>query len=237
MLYSWTRSSIPACLYRLLVVINFSNVIWTPRRWTIKSAFMQKSGNWIPKGIVLFLLFVHVGQFFQSLMWFNRKKTLYIDRFWIFNSTESRLCFNNEQNESICSLSKGLSSMDPAFLKIVLKGLAQSFGNLFENVDSNILDLITSSMKHCPIEVNDDVSIAEAFRFHIYHPWVALERNIFYDLHNHFPLYNLGKSRLQKYLMDWISWKGAKVNHGEAKKSIIQFSFGTDGWITLKKAQ
>lgn len=97
-------------------------------------------------------------------------KTVYIDRFRIFKPTESRQCFNNEQNESICSISKGLSSMDPAFLNIVLKGLAQSFGNLFENINSNILDLIISSMKNCPIEGNDEVLIAKAFRFHIYHP-------------------------------------------------------------------
>lgn len=60
--------------------------------------------------------------------------------------------------------------MDPAFLNIVLKGLAQSFGNVIENIDSNILELITSSMKRCPIDVSDDVLIANAFKFYIYHP-------------------------------------------------------------------
>lgn len=131
---------------------------------------------------------------------------MYVNRFRIFNPTESRQCFNNEQNESICSVSKGLSSMDPAFLNIVLKGLAKSFGNLFENIDSTILDVITSSMKHCPIEDNDEVSIAMAFKFHIYHPCVAFEWNIFGDLLKHFHLYfaYLGKNWLQKCLMDCI---------------------------------
>lgn len=63
--------------------------------------------------------------------------------------------------------------MDPAFLNIVLKGLGQSFGNLIENIDSNILELIISSMKRCPIDVSDDVLIANAFKFYIYHPWVV----------------------------------------------------------------
>lgn len=121
--------------------------------------------------------------------------------------------------------------MDPAFLNIVLNGLAKSFGNLFENIDSNILDVITSSMKHCPIEDNDEVLIAKAFKFHIYHPCVAFEWNIFGDLLKHFPLHFIFRQKLAPEVFDGLNFMKRCQSKSRRGNKVDYTIFLWHGWM------